>query len=115
MDEYKGGRKEEMGDMIERYRPQMEKFGREMKELAKKGEEGLVMASKLFKLQMEILGGVLQREKLYYEIGRKISGMLLDGTIEIEGFENYASQLMKLKDEGERKKKVMKHVKEGKK
>ncbi|MBF0217584.1 MAG: hypothetical protein HQL30_11410 [Candidatus Omnitrophica bacterium] len=115
MSENKGVKNEELGEMIEKYRPQMEKFGREMKELAKKGEEGLIMASKIFKLQMEILGGVLEREKLYYEIGRKISGMLMDGTVEIEGFENYASKLMKLKEEGERKKKVMNHVKEGKK
>ncbi len=108
-------KKADMNKVIEKYKPMLKKFGSEVGVAAKKGEENVVMMSKLLKIQLDVLGITLQREKLYHDIGREVAKKLLKGTFEIEGFDKYKKQLEKMQADGEKKKQAISKVKKSKK
>lgn len=104
-------KRNDVSKMLEKYRPALEKLGSEVGKKAKKGEESLVTMSKLLKIQFDILGVTLQREKLYYDIGKDVADKLAKGAAEITGLEKYKKQLAKLQAEDTKKKKAMSKVK----
>ncbi len=104
-------KKNDMSKTLEKYGQMMKKFGSEVGEVAKKGEENVIIMSKLFKIQMDILGVSLQREKLYYKIGKEVADKLTKGTFEVSGLEKYKKELDKIRTEGEKKKKALSKVK----
>jgi len=104
-------KKNDMEKLLDKYGPVMKKFGNELGEAAKKGEESLVMMSKMLKIQMDIMGGTLQREKLYYNIGKEVAQKIMKGTLEPDSLEKYKKQLAKIASEEEKKKKAMSRVK----
>ena len=103
-------KKSDMDKVIQKYAPVMKKFGHEVGEAAKKGEESLVMMSKVLKIQMDILGGALQKEKLYYELGKDVAAKLVKGDAVIPGLEKYRAKLIAIDAEGKKKKKAISHV-----
>jgi hypothetical protein len=104
-------KKNDLSKVMEKYGPVMKKFGNEVGEAAKKGEESLVMMSKVLKIQMDILGGTVQRERLYHEIGKEIAAKLQKGTLDIPGMDKYKKRLDKIQAEEQKKKKAMTKVK----
>jgi len=104
-------KKGDMKKVIEKYGPMMKKFGNEVGEAAKKGEESLIMMSKVLKIQMDILGGTLQKEKLFHEIGKDVAAKLLKGSIDLPGMDKYKKRLLEIDAEGRKKKKAISRVK----
>ena len=100
-------KKTDMNKMLEKYRPALEKFGDEMGKMAKKGEAGVVKMSKLVKIQLDMLGLTLQKEKLYYEIGKEVAEKLLKGDISLPGLDKYKKRLEKVEVEGAKKKRSL--------
>ncbi|MFH1552486.1 MAG: hypothetical protein ABID83_02450 [Candidatus Omnitrophota bacterium] len=97
-------KKTDMSKIFEKYGPMLKKFGDEVGEVAKKGEEGVIKMSKLAKIQLDILGVSLQKEKLYYELGKEVAGKILKDDFNLSGMEKYKKQLSKIKLEGEKMK-----------
>ncbi|MEA3488752.1 MAG: hypothetical protein U9R44_00215 [Candidatus Omnitrophota bacterium] len=106
----KTAKKTDLNKVVEKYGPVMKKFGDEIGEVAKKGEEGVVKMSKLLKIQFDILGLALQKEKLYYEIGKDVAARLLKSDLEIPGLDKYKKQLTRMEAEGEKRKKTLSRV-----
>ena len=102
--------KKDMEKIMDKYRPMLKKFGNEVGEAAKKGEESVVTMSKVLRMQLDMLGISLQREKLYYEIGKDVAARIMKGSLEIEGFEKYKSRLAKMQSDNEKKKKAISKV-----
>ena len=66
-------KKSDMNKVIEKYRPMLKKFGDEVGVAAKKGEENVVKMSKMLKIQLDMLGVSLQKEKLYHDLGKEVA------------------------------------------
>ena len=103
--------KNDIDKLVEKYSPVLKKLSEDAGKAAKKGEENLLKMSKVLKLQVDIMGGALQREKLYYTIGKEVAAKIKKGTISIDGFEKYTKALKKIDDEETKKKSAMKKVK----
>ena len=89
----------------------LKKFGDEVGDAAKKGEEGVVKMSKLLKLQIDVMGLTVQKEKLYHELGKEVAEKLMKGQTEITGLEKYKKRLDKIMVQGEKAKKTISKVK----
>jgi hypothetical protein len=63
----------EMEKVMAQLQSSWQKISKNAGELAKKGEHELVRASKVGKLQVEVVGLNLEKEKIYYEMGKKVA------------------------------------------
>ncbi len=103
-------KKTEMNKMLDKYGPMLKKLGDDLGDVAKKGEEGVIKISKVLKIQMDMLGVSLQREKLYYEIGKEVAAKMLEGDEDLSSLNKYKKKLSKIQSEGEKKKKTLSRV-----
>ena len=103
-------KRNDLSKVMEKYGPVMKKFGNEVGEAAKKGEKSLVMMSKILKIQMDILGDTLQRERLYHEIGKDVAAKLLKGSLDIPGMDKYKKRLDRIQSEEKKKKRAITQV-----
>jgi len=104
-------KKQDIDKVMEKYKPVLKKFGEDVGKAAKKGEENVVVMSKLMKIQLDLASMSLQREKLYYDIGKEVADKLMKGTLNIEGLEKYKTKLSKIKTDGDKKRKAISRVK----
>ena len=104
-------KKTDLNKVLEKYQPMLKKFGDEVGEAAKKGEEGLVKMSKLLKLQLDVMGLTVQKERLYHELGKEVAKRLAKGATDIAGLDKYKKRLEKIMAEGEKAKKTISRVK----
>jgi hypothetical protein len=63
----------EMEKLMTQLQSSWQKISKNAGELAKKGEQELVRASKIGKLQVEVVALNLEKEKIYYEMGKKVA------------------------------------------
>ncbi|MGB2705297.1 MAG: hypothetical protein WBC74_00325 [Candidatus Omnitrophota bacterium] len=80
------------------------KFGKELSVLAKKSEKEIVKVSKAGKIQFDIMNLTMQKEKLYYDIGKKIVSLSAKKKSDIPELAPFWNKLRKL-ESGARKKK----------
>lgn len=97
--------------MLEQARKNLQKFGKEASIWAKKGEKGLVKASKVGKLQLDIAGINLQKEKIYYEVGKKVSKLKSNVKSDIPGLDAYWKKIRDLEVKARQKKKALSEIK----
>ena len=83
-------KKNDMSKAFDKYGPALKKFSEEVGVVAKKGEEGVIKMSKMLKIQLDMLGVSLQKEKLYYELGKKVAS----SRSKKEGSESVAKPLL---------------------
>jgi len=105
-------KKKDAGQLMDKYGPVLKKIGDELGEAAKKGEEGVVKMSKIVKIQIDMLGLSLQREKIYYDLGKEVAAKLLKNDVDISSLEKYTKKLLKLQSVLGMKKKTMQKVSE---
>lgn len=103
-------KKGELEKLVAKYRPLMKKLRREFGEVAKKGEENIVMLSKLFRIQLDIASVNLQKENLYRKIGKEVAEKLLRGNLSTLALRRYKPELLKLRTEGIKKQKEIQLV-----
>ena len=90
-----------------------EKFGeisREVGILAKKGEKEVVKVSKRGRLQFDIMGISMQKEKIYYDIGKKIVSLNAKKKLEMPEIELYLKKIRGLESSARKKKREMGRV-----
>ena len=102
--------KRDLGKVFDKYRPALKKFGEDMGEAAKKGEENVAKMSKVVKMQLDILGIAIQKERLFYEIGKDVAGMLQAGNVDASKLEKYKKALDGMKREDEKRKRAISRV-----
>ena len=90
--------------LMEQARKKAKSVGKELGILAKKSEKEIVKASKLGKIQLDMVGLNMQKEKLYYDIGKKVISLKAKKNLDIPGLENYWKKMRRL-NAGTRKKK----------
>ena len=103
-------KKNDMNKVIDKYRPMLKKFGDEVGVAAKKGEENVVKMSKMLKIQIDMMGVSLQKEKLYHDLGKEVAEKIVKGEIDIPGLAKYKNMLKKFKSDGMKMKKDLTKV-----
>ena len=105
--------KSDLGRMMDKYRPMLKKFGDEMGEAARKGEANVTKMSKVLKLQLDMLGIAVQKERLFYEIGKDVAAMLAEGEVEVSRLDKYKKALEKMRREDDKRKRALTRVSAG--
>ena len=100
-------KKNDLNKSFERFGVMMKRFGDDLGRAAKKGEKEVVKMSKRFKIQLDLMGVALQKEKLYHEIGKEVSEKLLKEELDISGLDKYKKRLVKFDAEGKKMKKAL--------
>ncbi|MGD2278531.1 MAG: hypothetical protein PVH45_00370 [Candidatus Omnitrophota bacterium] len=95
-------KKNELDKMLKKYQPAVKKAGNQLQKAMKTAEEDISKMYRIAQTHVEIQMKNLQKEKLYYELGKYVAGKLMKGNIEIEGLERYKKSLNKINAEGAR-------------
>ena len=74
----------EVGKLMDQMKVHFEKFSKDASVFAKKSEKEIVKASKIGRLQVDIVGMNMQKEKIYYELGKKIIAQRSKKGVEID-------------------------------
>ena len=90
------------------------KLSQETVKLAKKGEKEIVRASKIGKLQLDILGIKRKREILCRQIGMKVVALDTKGKIDVSELKSFCNQVRGLDSQIKKKEKEVAGAKKGK-
>lgn len=103
----------ERGDLkgaFDKCRPMLKKFGDDMGEAARKGEKNIVKISKIVKIQLDMLGIAIKKERLYYEIGKDVAGMLFGDGVDTSKLDKYKKTLEDMEREKDKRKRAIARV-----
>ena len=79
-------------------------FGEELSVLAKKSEKEIIRASKRGKIQVDIMRLNMQKEKLYYDVGKKTSSLNAKNKLNISELEPYWNKIRRIEVKARKKK-----------
>ncbi len=105
----------EIKKIWDRTKKNLLKLGQETVKLAKKGEKEIVRASKIGRLQLDILGIKRKREILCRQIGAKVVVLDAEGKIDVGGLKALCNQVRGLDSQIKKKEKEVTGAKKGKK
>lgn len=94
----------EFNNFLEQAKEGFKKLGKEVSVIAKKSEQEITKASKKGKIQLDIVGINMQKEKLYYDIGKKAVSLNSKKSLGIPALDSYFNKIRSL-ESGARKKK----------
>ncbi|MFH1381155.1 MAG: hypothetical protein ABIH57_03180, partial [Candidatus Omnitrophota bacterium] len=77
---------------------------------AKKSEKEIVKASKKGKIQLDIMGLNMQKEKLFYDLGKKVISLNAKKKLEIPELESFLKKLRKIETDARSKKRELSGV-----
>ena len=97
----------ESAKLLEQTKEKFRKFGKELSILAKKSEKEIVKASKAGKMQLDIMSLNVQKEKLYYDIGKKVTSLNAKKKLKISELESYWKKMRKLEADARKKKREL--------
>lgn len=90
----------EMSKLVEQIKVNFKSMSKRAGVWAEKSEHELVRASKIGKVQLDIMGCNLQKEKIYYELGKKIASLRGKRNINVKNvIQPYFNQLRKIETE----------------
>ena len=72
------------------------RFGKDLGVLVKKSEKEIVKVSKAGKIQFDIMNLAMQKEKLYYDIGKKVASIKMKKKLDIPELAQYWMRLRKI-------------------
>lgn len=91
------------------------RIGQETVKLARKGEKEIIRASRIGKIQLDILGIKRRREILYQQIGAKVAALDKEGKIDINELKPLCKKALELGAQIEKKTKEAAKIKKVKK
>jgi len=97
-------RRAEIDRLIKNAKVGFKRFSQEVGVLAKKSEKNIVKASKAGKIQIDIMSLGVQKEKLYYDIGKKVASLNDKKSLNIPELDSYWKKLAKIDEDVDRKK-----------
>lgn len=108
-------KKSDIEEMLKKYQPAVKKTGEQLTKAVKAAEEDISRLYKMTQIHVEIQMSNLQKEKLYHEIGKSVSGLILEGKIDLPELAKYKKQLNKIDSATKKKKRAISAVRRGKK
>lgn len=99
--------KVDFGKLLKQYEPAMKKAGEQLSKAMKSAEKDVAKMYRLAETHVEIQMGNLQREKLYYDIGKDVASKISKGGLTEEDLEKYRKRLGKIEFEVARKRKSL--------
>ena len=100
-------RRAEIDRLIKNAKVGFKKFSQEVGVLAKKSEKNIVKASKAGKIQIDLMGLGVQKEKLYYDIGKKVADLNVKNNLKIPELDVFWKKMQKISEETESKKELL--------
>ena len=104
----------DLSKLLDQAKVRFQNFGKELSVLAKKSEKEIIKASKTGKIQLDIVGLNMQKEKLYYDIGKKVVSLNAKNKLEISGLESYWGKLRKIESDARSRKKDLSSIRKDK-
>ncbi|MFH1594091.1 MAG: hypothetical protein ABID09_05300 [Candidatus Omnitrophota bacterium] len=105
----------DLNRILEQAKEKFKVFGKELGAFAKNSEKEIVKASKSGKIQIDLMGLNVQKEKLYYDIGKKIIALNKKKDLGLEELKPFWNQLRKLEGTARKKKRELSAVRRDKK
>ena len=105
----------EFSKMLDQAKEGLQKFGKEVSVLAKKSEKEIVKASKIGKIQVDMMGLGMQKEKLYYDIGKNIASLKNKKSLDIPELDSFWKKLRAIESDTRKKKRELSQVRKPKK
>jgi len=102
--------KSEVNKLLKKYKPVMQKTGKQMSKIAKSAEEDISKVYKIAHTYVEMQMKNIQKEKLYHEIGKFVAGKLLSGKLDIPELEKYKRRLTAINLQGSKMKKKLSRI-----
>jgi len=103
----------EMSKLMGQLKGNLQKLSKDAGVFAKKGEKELVRASKIGKIQLDIMGLNVQKEKIYYDMGKKIASIRGKNGDANAILKSYSQKLRKIELEARNKKREIAAIKKG--
>ena len=103
----KRNNQKEVARLLEQAKEKFKKFGQELGILAKKSEKEIVKVSKAGKIQLDIVGLNMQKEKLYYDIGKKVFALNAKKSLGLAELDAYWKKMRKIEVDARKKKKEL--------
>ncbi|MBD3296135.1 MAG: hypothetical protein GF392_02055 [Candidatus Omnitrophica bacterium] len=103
----------EMDNLVKKYQPAVKRTGEQLSKALKVAEEDISKMYKMSQLHIEAQMKNMEREKLYYDLGKDVAPKLLNGELEGMGLDKHKKHLEKIYARGEKLKKAI--VRQGKK
>ncbi|NQT21840.1 MAG: hypothetical protein HQ579_00195 [Candidatus Omnitrophica bacterium] len=101
----------EMNKVMKQLKANFKRFGKDASIFAKKGEKEIVKASKIGRVQLDIISLNIQKEKLYYEIGKKVAALRTGGEKAAIAVKPYLQKLRKIETNIRSKKREISGIK----
>jgi len=101
----------EFSRLMGQVKDKLQKFGKELGVFAEKSEKEIVKVSKKGKIQLDIMGLTMQKEKLFYDIGKKVASVNSRKKVDIPGLETYWRKLRSIESDIRKKKKSLTNAK----
>jgi hypothetical protein len=93
--------------LLDQAKDKLKKVGQELTVLAKKSEKEIVKASKTGKIQLDIVGLNMQKEKLYYDIGKKVVSLNAKKSLNIEDLQPLLKKVRTISTDARQKKREL--------
>lgn len=103
----------DMDKLVKKYQPAVKRTGEQLSKALKVAEEDISKMYKMSQLHIEAQMKNVEREKLYYDLGKDVAPKLLNGELEGMGLDKHKKHLEKIYARGEKLKKAI--VRAGKK
>ncbi len=100
--------------LLEQAKERFKEIGKEVSVLAKKSEKEIAKASRVGKIRLDIVGLNMQKEKLYYDIGKKVVSLNAKKKLGISELEPLFKKMSKIESTARKKKRELRGMKGGK-
>ena len=90
-------------------------LGKELNILVRRGEKEIVKASKSGKIRLDIVSLNVQKEKLYYDIGKKVFSLNAKKKLDMPELEPYWKKVRKIETDARKKKRELSRARKEKK
>jgi len=99
--------KKELDKLVTKCRPAIQKTGVQLSRALKTAEEDIAKMYKVAQMHVEVQMKNLEKEKLYYDIGKEVASKLAKGEMEGAGLDKYRGRLEKIAASSDRIKKKL--------
>ncbi|MFC1548866.1 hypothetical protein ACFL5E_02795 [Candidatus Omnitrophota bacterium] len=100
-------KKTDFHKMMKQYEPVVKKTGEQLSKAMKTAEKDIAKLYKLAEGHVEVQINKLQKEKLYYDIGKDVACKITKGGLSDADMEKYKKKLSKIEAEATRRKKAL--------
>ncbi|MGB2600524.1 MAG: hypothetical protein WBD00_02305 [Candidatus Omnitrophota bacterium] len=103
-------KKTDLSKLMKQYEPVVKKAGEQISKAIKAAEKDVARMYRVAETHVEIQMKNIQKEKLYYDIGKEVACKIMKGGISEEDIEKFRKKINKIDSESAKKKKQLSRV-----